>query len=187
VNDRPLAKEAAPGDLWVFAYGSLMWRPGFAYVERRKSALRGWRRRLCIYSHVYRGTPERPGLVLGLDRGGSCQGVAFRVDAALRETTIRYLRERELMGGAYGVYHERLPQIALEDGRKVAALTYVADRSHPQYAGSLDRAEMLAIVRRGEGASGPNADYVVATVEHLRELGIVDRDLEWLAARLRER
>ena len=185
MNEPPSLKERPPGDLWVFGYGSLMWRPGFAFVERRKATLRGWRRRLCIYSHVYRGTPERPGLVLGLDRGGACLGVGFRVDAALSEATIRYLRERELMGGAYGVYHERRAPIAFPDGGAVEALTYVADRAHPQYAGMLDRAEMLAIVRRGEGASGANADYVIATCEHLRGLGIVDRDLEWLTAQLR--
>ena len=76
---------ASGGDLWVFGYGSLMWRPGFAYTRRCKATLRGWRRSLCVYSHVYRGSPERPGLVLALDRGGACPGVAFQVDAALRE------------------------------------------------------------------------------------------------------
>jgi cation transport protein ChaC len=185
VNERPLPKEASAGDLWVFGYGSLMWRPGFAFIERRKATLGGWRRRLCIYSHVYRGTPERPGLVLGLDRGGSCPGVGFRVEASYREATIRYLRERELMGGAYGVYHERRARIAFSEGDSAEALTYVADRLHRQYAGSLSRAEMLTIVRRSVGASGPNADYVTATSEHLRELGIVDRDLEWLTVQLR--
>jgi cation transport protein ChaC len=112
-------------------------------------------------------------------------GVGFRVAVSEREATVHYLRERELMGGAYGVYHERFAPIAFPDGRAAQALTYVADRNHPQYAGNLDRAEMLAIVRRGEGVSGPNADYVIATAEHLRGLGIVDRDLEWLTAQLR--
>ena len=101
-----------------------MWRPGFAYSHRRKARLNGWRRRLCIYSHVYRGTPERPGLVLGLDRGGSCPGVAFLVDAALRESTIRYLREREQ---ATAVYIERFAPVVLDTGERVLALTYVAD------------------------------------------------------------
>ena len=107
---------AADGSLWVFGYGSLMWRPGFAYVRRCKALLRGWRRSLCVYSHVYRGSPERPGLVLGLDRGGACPGVAFEVDAALREATIRYLREREQVTA---VYVERFAPITLEFGDRV--------------------------------------------------------------------
>jgi len=180
---------AAPGPvsdgrLWVFGYGSLMWRPGFAYARRCKAILRGWRRSLCVFSHVYRGSPERPGLVLGLDRGGACAGEAFEVDAALRETTIRYLREREQ---ATAVYLERIAPITLESGERVSALTYVADRLHRQYAGRLDREAMLTYVRAGKGESGDNAEYVLETYDHLRALGVRDRDLEWLSARLRAR
>ena len=105
----------ADEDLWVFGYGSLMWRPGFSYAERRKATLRGWRRSLCVYSHVYRGTPEQPGLVLGLDQGGMCAGVAFRVHASLRGSTIRYLREREQVTA---VYIERIELIMLETGEQ---------------------------------------------------------------------
>jgi cation transport protein ChaC len=170
------------GELWVFAYGSLMWRPDFVYAERHPAMLRGWRRRLCIYSHVYRGTAERPGLVLGLDRGGACRGVAFCVEPALREATVRYLRERELVTA---VYRERMVPLTLADGRRVSALTYVADRAHGQYAGALPRHQLLRLIRQGVGQSGDNADYVLATRDHLRELGIVDSDLEWLAAQLR--
>ncbi|MGD0639634.1 MAG: gamma-glutamylcyclotransferase [Roseiarcus sp.] len=169
-------------ELWVFAYGSLMWRPGFVYVERHKGLLRGWRRRLCVYSHVYRGTADRPGLVLGLDRGGACHGVAFRVEAALREATVRYLRERELVTA---VYLERTVPVTLADGRRVSALTYVADRAHRQYAGDMARERLLRLVRQGVGQSGDNAEYVLATRDHLRQLGIVDAELEWLAAQLR--
>jgi len=167
---------------WVFGYGSLMWRPGFAYARRCKALLRGWRRSLCIYSHVYRGSPDRPGLVLGLDRGGACAGVAFEVDSALRETTIRYLRDREQ---ATAVYLERIAPITLEYGDRVPALFYVADRLHRQYAGRLNRQAMLAYVRAGEGTSGDNAEYVLETCDHLHALGVRDRDLEWLSARLR--
>ena len=141
---RPLRTAA----FWVFGYGSLMWRPGFAYARRCKALLRGWRRSLCVYSHVYRGSPERPGLVLGLDRGGACPGVAFEVDAALREPTIRYLREREQVTS---VYLERVAPVTLEGGDRVLALTYVADRLHDQYAGRLDREAMLEYVRAGQG------------------------------------
>ena len=173
---------ASGGDLWVFGYGSLMWRPGFAYTRRCKATLRGWRRSLCVYSHVYRGSPERPGLVLGLDRGGACPGVAFQVDAALRETTVRYLRDREQVTA---VYLERVMPVTLEHGERVLALTYIADRLHCQYAGRLDRAAMLNTVRAGKGQSGDNAEYVLETHDHLRAIGVRDRDLEWLSAQLR--
>ena len=176
------APDASGADLWVFGYGSLMWRPGFAYTRRCKAILRGWRRSLCVYSHVYRGSPERPGLVLGLDRGGACQGMAFQVDAALREATIRYLREREQVTA---VYLERIAPIRLECGERVPALTYVADRLHRQYAGRLDRDAMLEYVRAGKGRSGDNAEYVLETYDHLRAIGVRDRDLEWLSAQLR--
>ena len=170
------------GDLWVFGYGSLMWLPGFDYVERQGATVRGWRRSLCIYSHVYRGTPDRPGLVLGLDRGGACRGVAFRVAAALREPTIDYLRARELVTA---VYLEKNVVIHLADGATAPALTYVADRGHPQYAGALDREKLLSLVVQGVGRSGANAEYVLNTEAHLRENGIVDPTLAWLAAQLR--
>ena len=166
----------------MFGYGSLMWRPGFTYVRRSKALLRGWRRSLCIYSHVHRGSPERPGLVLGLDRGGACQGVAFEVDAALREPTIRYLREREQ---ATSVYLERVAPVTLEGGDRVFALAYVADRLHNQYAGRLDRETMLEHVRAGKGQFGGNTEYVLETYDHLREIGVRDSDLEWLSAKLR--
>ncbi|MGO8799744.1 MAG: gamma-glutamylcyclotransferase [Roseiarcus sp.] len=170
------------GDLWVFGYGSLMWRPGFDFLERQSALVHGWRRSLCVYSHVYRGTPERPGLVLGLDRGGACRGVAFHVAAAKRALTIDYLRQRELVTR---VYLERYVLAHLSGGGAVRAMTYVADRSHPQYAGRLERDELLRLVTRGHGQSGPNVDYVLNTEAHLRESGVADPTLEWLAAQLR--
>jgi glutathione-specific gamma-glutamylcyclotransferase len=176
------AEPASEGALWVFGYGSLMWRPGFTYTRRSKALLRGWRRSLCIYSHVHRGSPERPGLVLGLDRGGACQGVGFEVDAALREPTIRYLREREQVTS---VYLERVAPVMLESGERVLALAYVADRLHDQYAGRLDRETMLQHVRAGKGQFGGNTEYVLETYDHLREIGVRDSDLEWLSAKLR--
>jgi cation transport protein ChaC len=170
------------GSFWVFGYGSLMWRPGFAYARRYKALLRGWRRSLCVFSHVYRGSPERPGLVLGLDRGGACPGVAFEVDVALRKPTIRYLREREQVTA---VYLERVAPITLEAGDRVLAVTYVVDRLHYQYAGRLDREAMLEYVRAGKGKSGDNAEYVLESNDHLLALGVRDPDLEWLSAKLR--
>lgn len=166
------------GDFWVFGYGSLIWRPGFAHVETRRAQLFGYRRSLCVYSFVHRGTRERPGLVLGLDRGGSCIGLAFRVPGELREEVIGYLRERELVTH---VYLERWVRVTLEDGRTVEAVTYVADRGHEQYAGALGEAEAAAVVHGAVGQSGVNEDYVFNTVQHLEALGIRDRWLETVA------
>ncbi|KFB08900.1 gamma-glutamylcyclotransferase [Nitratireductor basaltis] len=169
-------------DFWVFGYGSLMWRPGFAHVETVKGRLFGYRRALCVHSHVHRGTPERPGLVLGLDRGGSCLGLAFRVPGDLREEVVSYLRSRELVTH---VYRERQLQVRLQDGRHVEALTYVVDRSHPQYAGRMDVIHAAATVAASHGQSGPNIEYVLNTVEHLEALDIRDHWLESVAQRLR--
>jgi cation transport protein ChaC len=168
--------------MWVFGYGSLIWRPGFDFTTRRKAVVDGWRRRLCIYSHHYRGTPELPGLVLGLDEGGNCAGVAYRVEARNRDATLKYLRDRELVTD---VYIERQVSAALGDGETVEALAYVADRRHSQYAPPMERDRLLAMVRQGVGRTGRNAEYVLNTRDHLHELGIPDPELDWLAGRLR--
>ncbi|HWG04325.1 MAG TPA: gamma-glutamylcyclotransferase [Beijerinckiaceae bacterium] len=162
------------GDLWVFGYGSLIWRPGFDFEERTLATIWGYRRALCVYSHVHRGSPERPGLVVGLDRGGACRGVAFRVAAARRETTIAYLREREQVTL---VYHEADLRAVLADGRRVVTLAYIVDQHHPQYAGRLPVEELARLVRQGVGVSGNDVDYVRSTYEHLATLGIEDRTL----------
>jgi cation transport protein ChaC len=168
-------------DLWVFGYGSLVWRPGFPFLERRIARLYGAHRALCVYSWVHRGTPERPGLVLGLDRGGTCRGVAFRVAAAERDAVLAYLREREQVTA---VYLEREREVRFADGSAVRALAYLVDRSHPQYAGKLDEETQLAIVAAAHGRSGPNRDYVLNSASHLAELGMADPLLTRLAARL---
>jgi glutathione-specific gamma-glutamylcyclotransferase len=170
-------------DLWVFGYGSLMWRPGFPHVERRHARLNGYHRSLCVYSHVHRGTPERPGLVLGLDRGGSCHGVAFRVPAAEAAATLHYLREREQVTA---VYRERRLAVHLEGRRVVIAVTYVVDRHHPQYAGRLPDPDLLRHVRQGAGVSGLNPDYVRSTHEHLLQMGVTDPILKRLAEALKD-
>lgn len=169
--------------LWVFGYGSLMWNPGFAYEERCGARLIGAHRSLCVLSVHWRGTPERPGLVLGLDQGGSCLGVAFRIAPDRREATIAYLREREQVTH---IYRESTRRVWLKDGseRTVPALTYLVDRSHPQYAGGLDRDARLRLVRAGHGVGGPNPDYVTATLAHLAEIGLDDPELRWIVERL---
>lgn len=170
-------------DFWVFGYGSLMWRPGFAYEEAVPAHLDGERRAFCVQSYVYRGTPEKPGLVLGLDRGGSCRGIAFRVAAAERDAVLAYLRERELVTNSY-IEVERNVRLERAARDYVRAVTYVVDRNHPQYAGDLAREAVLAQVRDSVGKAGSNRDYVLATAAHLASLGIEDAQLEWLAEQL---
>jgi cation transport protein ChaC len=177
--------EFGTGDLWVFGYGSLMWRPGFEYVERFPARLIGEHRALCVYSFDHRGTPEKPGLVLGLDRGGACRGIAYRVAAGLRAATIEYLRAREQ---TTHVYREVMRSVWLgNDARqRVSALTYVADRGHVQYAGRLPLNEQLRVIRQGHGRSGNNRDYVLATVKAIEAEGFRDEQLHRLAMMLHD-
>jgi cation transport protein ChaC len=158
----------------VFGYGSLMWRPGFDFIESALAHVQGYHRSLCIFSHVHRGTPERPGLVLGLDHGGSCQGVAFRVASARREATLAYLRERELVTS---VYLEKTLTVEFSEGAQASALAYVVDRAHPQYAGRLPVEEITRLVSGARGAFGDNPAYVRNTYEHLLRQGIHDEEL----------
>jgi cation transport protein ChaC len=169
------------GDFWVFGYGSLIWRPGFAHIETQRARLFGYRRSLCVRSFVHRGTPERPGLVLGLDRGGSCVGLAFRVPDELRGEVLDYLRERELVTN---VYLERTLPVRLANGEVAPAVTYIVDRTHVQYAGNLDEEHAASIVSGSVGQSGPNEDYVLNTLQHLEALGIRDHWLEAVGKRL---
>jgi cation transport protein ChaC len=171
-------------DLWVFGYGSLIWRPGFAFLERVEARLIGAHRALCVYSFVHRGTPERPGLVLGLDQGGACRGMAYRVAASARTETIAYLRAREQVTSVYRE-HTRAIWLKGTPERRVPALCYMVDRGHPQYAGRLTLAQQLHFVRQGHGQSGANRDYVLATVAALEELGLRETELHLLAERLK--
>jgi glutathione-specific gamma-glutamylcyclotransferase len=171
---------------WVFAYGSLLWRPGFEYVERRPATLRGYRRRFCMTSIHYRGTPERPGLVLALDEdeAGECRGLAYRVNGPGAAATLAYLRERELVSYAYREVHH---PVLLDDGASVEALCYVTDRAHPQYCGGLSLEEQAAVIAVAVGPNGPNVEYLVKTVEMLTSLGLDDPDLAALAELVRLR
>jgi glutathione-specific gamma-glutamylcyclotransferase len=172
-------------DLWVFGYGSLMWRPGFDFIEQVPARLIGEHRALCVYSFVHRGTPEKPGLVLGLDRGGACRGLAFRVPEQRREETIAYLRAREQVTS---VYREVMRSVWLENDarQRVSALTYVVDRGHVQYAGRLSLHEQLSHVRQGHGQSGANRDYVTSTVKAIEAQGFRDTQLHRLAMMLHD-
>ena len=167
--------------LWVFAYGSLMWNPGFNTQETAPARLQGWHRAFCIYSEHYRGTPEKPGLILGLLAGGSCRGLAHRLPVRGYDSVRRYLWQREIEND--GVYVEAVRPLHLGDGRTVPALVYLADRAHRQFAGKLSLAKAVRLVRQGSGATGRNIDYVNNTIAHLRDLGLRDRALEELALR----
>lgn len=168
-------------DLWIFAYGSLMWRPDFDFVQRQRAHLVGYRRALCIRSHVYRGTIAIPGLVFGLDRGGTCTGVAFQIAPSAATATLDAVRQRELVTG---VYIEMEAEVQLEDGHWVGAIAYAADPTHEQYAGRLTTADQIEAVRRATGIAGPNLDYVLNTRDHLTMLGVEDDDLNTLCAAL---
>lgn len=163
-------------DLWVFAYGSLMWKPGFAYAEMRRATLPGYVRRFCLDSITYRGTPEFPGLVLALDEepGASCEGVAYRVPAESRAEVHEYLRKRELV--TYSYIEKFLP-LDLDDGARVEALAYVMDRSHRQYRGGLTPAQQAEVIAHAVGPAGPNAEYLENTVSHLNLMGVEDAEM----------
>ncbi|MEM1130224.1 MAG: gamma-glutamylcyclotransferase [Pseudomonadota bacterium] len=172
-----------PGDvgLWVFAYGSLIWNPGFTPVHRESALLRGYHRSFCMSSVHYRGTAEAPGLVLALDRldGASCQGIALGVRRDDRDQVLDDLRERELVSSAY--LEAWLP-VRLASGREVEAVVYVVDPEHDQYCGGLSRDDQARIIARAHGHRGPNREYLENTAAHLHELGLPDADLDWLVA-----
>lgn len=162
-----------PQDHWVFTYGSLMWAPDFEFLECQPARVFGWHRALCILSLVYRGTEERPGLVLGLDRGGQCVGRAYRVAASRWDATRAHLDRRELVNDVYGT---RWMKTYLADGRSATAYGYVARRDHPQYwSGShMEAAKMISTAR---GKNGRSFDYLKNTINDLKSLGIQDHSL----------
>lgn len=171
-------------DIWIFGYGSLMWRPDFPFVERARATVDGYHRSFCIRSTHHRGTNARPGLVLGLDRGRTCTGIAYRIAAGHAAVVIGYLRQRELI---YGVYRETSVSVRLDgpgagEHAQVRALAYVVERSHPSYAGRLPLERQARIIRAARGSSGDNLDYLFNTVRLLAELAIREPDLKRLLA-----
>ena len=177
--------ETAPRPLWIFAYGSLMWQPDFPVAEARVARATGWHRGFCMWSIHHRGSPEVPGLVLALDRaeGGYCDGLALRVAPGAEAETLAIVRERELVSSAY--LEITLP-VQLRDGSVAETLAYVIDPAHPQYTGPLEPEQQAQIIARSCGGRGRNCDYLWSTVAHLGELGIADRDLDWLSRRVRQ-
>jgi cation transport protein ChaC len=166
---RGIADDNSP--LWVFGYGSLMWRPDFRYLEICEARLYGFHRAPCIYSFHHRGAKQNPGLVMGLDGGGSCKGRALKVAPDEAPAVLDYLHDREMISG---VYVPSLRPVHLAAGVVISALCFVVERDHAQYAGGLAFDEQAALVRNGVGSSGKCLDYFAATVEHLDELGVND-------------
>ncbi|BAQ67572.1 cation transport protein [Rhodovulum sulfidophilum] len=170
--------------LWVFGYGSLLWKPGFEVAEQRLARLEGWHRSFCMRSIHHRGSEAEPGLVLALDAapGASCQGVALRAAPGTEAETLAALRERELISAAY---FEVELDLVPAGGGTIRAVCYVIDPDHVQYCGGLPLEEQAQIIARAQGGMGPNDEYLLNTVAHLAELGLSDPDLDWLADRVR--
>ena len=167
---------AERGDLWIFGYGSLMWDPGFHHAESHPAVVHGYHRRFCVYSYNYRGTRAQPGLVLGLDRGGTCKGIVYRVPRRQAKATLAYLWERELDGG---VYRFRKLRARLRR-RVVEAYSCIVDRTHPGYAAELSIEETARLICQGVGKRGLCLDYLENTVRHIEALGLTDGHLHRL-------
>lgn len=170
-------------DLWVFGYGSLMWRPGFDYVEKAPALCVGYQRSFCIYSHIYRGTPEKAGLVLGLDEGGKTYGMAFRIAKDKQVEVMEYLREREQIND---VYFEVLHPLNIMGHGEIKAVFYVATPGHEQYAGDLSLADQAEIIADASGQMGANSDYLFNSHDVLMGLEIWDEKLAKLSEMVKE-
>lgn len=176
-----LGSDGAPAeDVWVFGYGSLMWNPAFHHAERRTATLPGWHRRFCLWTPLGRGSPDCPGLVLGLDNGGSCRGVAYRIRAAEAWEELDIVWRREMVSDGYT---PRWVKARTADG-PVRAITFTINHGAPRYAGRLSLDQAAAVIARAEGRLGSCAEYLLSTVEHLDTLGIPDRRLHALRDRV---
>lgn len=175
----PAPKLALPeSGFWVFAYGSLMWNPGFEFEQCERGTLHGYHRRLCLWSTRYRGNKANPGLVLGLDQGGLCQGFAFKVGASEAKPTAEYLYQREMVNNAYA---PKMESLHLDNGQIVSCLAFVSKPDHPQFAPRLDATHIAWVVSRARGQRGENSEYVINCANQLTELSIRDQELHQVA------
>jgi len=181
--DDILAEHDPAKDFWVFGYGSLIWNPAFHYVEKRPALLHGWHRRFCLKMYMGRGTPETPGLMLALDHGGTCNGVAFRIAPEKVREELHILWQREMFGGAY---HARWVELEA-DGETLRAVTFVINTGHPRYLDELSLEETAAFIATGCGTLGSCREYLENTVSHLEALGLTDAGLARIVAALPER
>ena len=178
--ERTMSEHPAGEDLWVFGYGSLIWNSAFDYEEKRCALVRGWHRRFCLKQHIGRGTLEKPGLMLALDKGGACRGVAFRISAAKIQEELGLIWQREMYGGAYNARWVK-PSAGEQ---RMRAITFVINPRHPRYIKDLTTKETAALIASGRGDLGTCREYFDNTVAHLRELGVKDATLARIAASL---
>lgn len=179
---RMLEGVGAQEDIWIFGYGSLMWNPAFHYAERRPGLIYGWHRSFCLWTPMGRGSPDNPGLVLALDRGGSCCGIAYRVAARDRETELPLLWQREMVADGY---NPRWVTVRCDDD-EARAITWVINRQGDRYAGKLPMETLARTLATAEGRLGSSRDYLENTVEHLDELCIGERPLHKIRAKVRD-
>ena len=179
-----LAAQPAPDDVWLFAYGSLIWNPAFHYIERQPVLIRGWHRQFCLATPIGRGTPERPGLVLGLDRGGSCRGVAFRIARAQAEAELELVWRREMVTGAYVPRWVRLHGIGLSQG--TTGIAFTINRTAPNYVRPVSEADTARVIATACGALGSCRDYLFDTIHGLEGFDIRDRHLDRIADLVRQ-
>ena len=175
--EQTLASHDPAADLWVFGYGSLMWNPAFDYAERQTGIVRGWHRRFCLWMEMGRGSPDNPGLMLALDRGGTCRGVAFRIPPAEVRSELLIIWRREMFGTAYLARWVNVRTTCAP----VPAITFVVNRDHSRYAGRLSDAEAARRIASASGPLGSCAAYLQNTLDHLASLGIRDRGLELIS------
>ncbi len=178
---RDTLASAPSKDIWVFGYGSLIWNPAFHFVERRVGTIHGHHRRFCLWTTLGRGSPDCPGLMLGLDRGGSCRGVVLRIAPEHVESEIDVLWRREMVSNAYVPTWVR----AVTDGGEVPAIAFTINRGHERYAKKMSEEQTADVIARASGRIGPCRDYLLNTVDHLDQLGIHDRTMKRLAEKVR--
>jgi cation transport protein ChaC len=175
-----LERAPRPGRIWVFAFGSLIWNPAFHYVERRTARIHGFHRQFCLWSHIGRGSPERPGLMLSLESGGSCTGVAYRIATRAAATELDVIWRREMFMLSY----RPVWTTAHTPKGPEPAIAFTANRAHERYAPGLGFEQVASHLATGAGPMGRCCDYLFDTVAHLRQLGIRDRRLEALEERV---
>jgi cation transport protein ChaC len=175
-----LATRTGEGEVWIFGYGSLIWNPAFLYDVQMVGRVHGWHRRFCLWTSLSRGCPERPGLILGLDRGGACHGIVYRIPAASTALELVVLWRREMADGAYT---PRWITAETQNGC-VRAIAFTSNRSHPRYAGKLDELEMARVIAHSAGKLGRCSEYLANTVAALERRGIADSKLRALHARV---
>lgn len=176
--EQTLAQHPTGEDLWVFGYGSLIWNPAFNYIDKCCASVHGWHRSFCLKLFMGRGTPEKPGLMLALEPGGACQGVAFRIAAEQVKQELWLLWQREMFGGSYNAQWVNLK---LKE-QTVTGLTFVINPSHPRYTKDLSAEQTAQMILQAHGELGSNLEYFKNTVAHLSQLGLEDSRLSQIAS-----